>query len=115
MAEPSGRLWVDTRDFVIVRQELEFRQSPVPLFIKGIRHMVVERVRVGEFWVLSRAFVRLEMTVPVPRIGRSFDFGMAFTDYTLNTGLPDTLFAGPRGGDGRSRAQVRVGRGRSTR
>src|SRR5262249_41339975 len=52
--EPAGRVWVDTKDFVIVRQEIEFKQSPVPLFLKGIRHMVVERERVGDFWVLSR-------------------------------------------------------------
>jgi outer membrane lipoprotein-sorting protein len=90
--EPSGRLWVDTREFVIVRQEIEFRSSPVPLFLKSIKRMVVERQRSGEFWVLSRALVRMELTVPMPRIGKTFDFGLSFTDYAINTGLPDTLF-----------------------
>jgi outer membrane lipoprotein-sorting protein len=106
--EPMGRVWVDTKDYVIVRQELAFRQSPVPLFLKSIPHMVVERTRAGDFWVLSRALVRMELTVPIPRMGRSFDFGMAFSDYAVNAGLPDSLFAGP-GSSGRNRVQVRVG------
>jgi len=111
--EPSGRIWVDTRDFVIVRQELEFRQSPVPLLLKGIPHMVVERTRVDDFWVLSRLFVRIEMTLPLPRVGRSVDLGMAFTDYTLNTDLPDSLFGAPRRDDDEGHVRVRVGGGRS--
>lgn len=92
--EPSGRVWVDTKDFVIVRQEIDFRQSPVPLFLKDIKHLVVERERAGDFWVLSRLMVRMELTVPIPKFGRAFDFAMALSDYTVNTGLPDSLFAG---------------------
>jgi outer membrane lipoprotein-sorting protein len=110
--EPAGRVWVDTKDYVIVRQELEFRQSPVPLFLKSIRRMVVERSRAGEFWVLSRALVRMELTVPMPKLGRSLDFGMAFTDYQVNQGLPDSLFAAPGAAAERSRVRVRVGGGR---
>ena len=110
--EPAGRVWVDTRDYVILRQEIEFRQSPVPLFLKSIRHMVVERARAGDLWVLSRTLVRMELTVPLPRIGRSFDFGMAFSDYTLNTDLPDSLFANTPSRDDRTRVRVRVGGGR---
>jgi len=110
--EPSGRVWVDTKDFVIVRQEIEFRQSPVPLVLKDIRHMVVERARAGDFWVLSRALIRMELTVPIPRFGRSFDFAMSFSDYTVNTDLPDSLFAGGRGRDGGTRTRIRIGGGR---
>jgi outer membrane lipoprotein-sorting protein len=111
--EPAGRVWVDTKDFVIVRQEIEFRQSPVPLFLKDIKHMVVERTRAGEFWVLSRVLVRMELTVPIPRFGRAFDFAMGLGDYTVNTDLPDSLFAGTEGRDARrDRTRVRVGTGR---
>ena len=92
--EPSGRVWVDTKDFVIVRQEIDFRQSPVPLFLKDIKHLVVERERAGDFWVLSRLMVRMELTVPIPKFGRAFDFAMALSDYTVNSDLPDSLFAG---------------------
>ena len=109
--EPSGRVWVDTKDYVIVRQELEFKQSPAPLFLKGIRHLVVERTHADGFWVLSRMMVRVELTVPMPKIGRTFDFGMTMSDYTVNTGLPDSLFAAPRSGDGAGHVRVKVGSG----
>jgi len=90
--EPSGLVWVDTKDYVIVRQELQFRQSPVPLFLKGIDRMVVERSQVGEHWVVSRMLVRIRATVPVPKFGKAFDFAMQFADYTINSGLPDSIF-----------------------
>lgn len=93
VAEPSGEVWVDTRDDVIVRQEITFRRSPVPMFLRGIDRMVVERQFVDGFWVLSRVIARVRTTVPIPQYGTSMDFSMAFTDYTVNTGLPDSLFA----------------------
>ena len=90
---PAGLVWVDTRDDVIVRQEITFRQSPLPLLLRGIKRMVVERERVGDLWVLSRVLARIETTIPIPHFGTSFDFGMQFTQYALNAGLPDSLFA----------------------
>ena len=106
--EPSGRVWVDTKDFVILRQELEFAQSPVPLFLKNIQHMVVERTRAGDFWVMSRMLVRMELTIPVPKFGRSFDLALAFSNYTVNSGLPDSLFSrsGKRAGGARVRVKL---------
>jgi hypothetical protein len=92
---PGGTVWVDTRDFVIVRQELSFEQSPIPLFVRGIRHVVIERERVDDVWVLSRLLARVDMTLPMPRYGRSFDIGIQFTQYALNKGLPDSLFVLP--------------------
>ena len=92
--QPSGLVWVDTRDFVIVRQELTFRESPVPLFMKGIRRMVIERRRVDEHWMLARVLIRIESAFPFPGLGRMFDFAIAHDDITVNTGLPDSLFVG---------------------
>lgn len=113
--EPSGRVWVDTKDYVIVRQELDFRQSPVPLFLKGIRRLVVERTQANGFWVMSRMMVRIELTVPLPKFGRAFDFAMAMSDYTVNSGLPDSMFAAPRAGKGMVRVKVGGGgRGRKS-
>ena len=96
-ALPGGLVWIDTNDFVIVREEVLFRQSPVPLLLKRVHRMVVERTRVGESWVLSRLLLRAELTVPLPTVGRSFDMTMRYDDYTLNTGLPDSLFVDARG------------------
>jgi hypothetical protein len=110
--EPSGRVWVDTKDFVIVRQEIDFRQSPVPLFLKDIKHMVVERMRAGDVWVLSRVMIRMELTIPIPKFGRAFDFAMAMSDYTMNSDLPDSLFAGGSGHGHDGRTKVKVGGGR---
>ena len=93
--EPSGEVWVDTRDFVIIRQEITFRQSPVPMFLRGIERMVVERQQVEGYWVLSRVMARIRLTIPFPQYGTSMDFALQFSDYTLNTGLPDSLFNSP--------------------
>lgn len=91
--EPSGEVWVDTRDYVIVRQEITFRRSPVPLFLRGIDRMVVERRPVDGFWVLGRVLARVRTTIPLPQFGTSLDLAIQFADYTINTGLPDSLFA----------------------
>jgi hypothetical protein len=92
--DPSGIVWVDTNDFVIVRQELTFDRSPVPLFLRGVRRMVIERGRVGGFWVLRRVLLRAESTLPLPNLGSTFDLAIAFDDYIINHGIPDSVFAG---------------------
>lgn len=97
--EPSGEVWVDTRDYVIVRQEITFRQSPVPLFLRGIDRMVVERRQVDGFWVLSRVLARVRTTIPLPQVGTSIDLALQFDDYALNTGLPDSLFQASAGAE----------------
>jgi len=91
---PSGIVWVDTNDFVIVRQEVDFTRSPVPILLKGIHHMVIERTRVDSYWLLNRVMLRAELTIPMPKVGRSFDIGIAYDDYKVNSGLPDALFTG---------------------
>ncbi len=93
---PSGLVWVDTNEFVIVRQEVSFERSPVPLFLRGVRRMVVERGRADGFWVLRRVLLRADATLPIPGLGRSFDFAIAFDDYAINRGLADSLFADTR-------------------
>ncbi|MGH7740841.1 MAG: hypothetical protein ACRENS_02335 [Candidatus Eiseniibacteriota bacterium] len=90
---PSGLVWIDTNEFVIVRQEVSFERSPVPAMLKGVPRMVVERQRVGDLWMLSRVLLRVEMTFNIPRVGRFFDMAILFDDYHVNAGLPDSLFA----------------------
>jgi hypothetical protein len=91
---PSGLVWVDTNEFVIIRQEVSFERSPVPLFLRGVRRMVIERGRADGYWVLRRVLLRADATMPLPSLGRSFDFAIAFDDYAINRGIPDSLFAG---------------------
>ena len=90
--EPSGVVWIDTNDFVIAREEVRFHQSPFPLLLRDINRMVVERQRVDGHWVLKRVVLRAEMTMPLPRVGSSFDLSVQYQDYTLNAGLDDALF-----------------------
>ena len=89
---PGGLVWVDTRDFVIVRQELDFSRSPAPLILKGIDRAVIERREVDGHWVLRRLILRARFTMPVPRFGRSFDIAIAYDDYAINEGIDDGLF-----------------------
>ncbi len=92
---PTGLVWVDTNDFVIVRQEVGFGRPPMPLFIERIDRLVVERTQVGQHWLLKRVLARITATWPLPRLGRSFDFALHFDEYALNSGLSDTLFTKP--------------------
>ena len=89
---PSGLVWVDTNDFVIVRQEIEFARSPAPLILKGVERLVVERERVGGYWVLKRLLLRALGTVPLPKLGTRFDVILLFDQYAINTGLSDSVF-----------------------
>jgi hypothetical protein len=92
-SKPRGIVWIDTNDFVIVREELIFDRSPLWL-VKGINRFVIERQNVDGYWVLKRGLLRMEAAIPLPEVGRSFDFAIQFDHYAINRGLPDTLFAG---------------------
>jgi hypothetical protein len=93
---PMGTVWVDTRDYVIVRQEITFLRSPVPILIKGMDRMVIERERIGEHWVLRGVLMRARATLPLPKVGREFDVTLQCTDYGVNRGLDDALFSASR-------------------
>ena len=102
---PSGLVWVDTNEFVIVRQEVRFDRSPVPLLLERINRLVVERAEVGGHWLLKRVLMRATTTLPLPRLGRSFDMALQFDDYALNTGLDDSLFTPRPAGPARNEAR----------
>ena len=91
---PSGEVWIDTNEFVIVRQEVAFNRSPVPVLIKSLDKMIVERRRTSGTWVLARVVMRGELTVSMPKFGRLFEFAILYDDYQINTDLPDSVFTG---------------------
>ena len=93
-AAPSGQVWVDANEFVILRQEVEFERSPSPLFVKDIDRVVIERVRVGAFWMLHKVLIRAKFRFSMPDFGKRAEIGMLFDRYTINTGLADSLFVG---------------------
>lgn len=100
---PTGVVWIDTNEFVIIRQEFGYENgSPIPLFLKSLSDCVVERSRVdGDYWVWTRFLVRVEPTsalrlagrVSGHRFGEIVDLSYARTDWRVNRGLPDSLFA----------------------
>lgn len=92
-SQPNGTVWIDTNEFVIVRQEIGFERSPAPPFIKRIDRMVIERQNIDGHWVLRRVLMRAESGIPLPNFGRSFDMRLQYDQYAINQGLPDSLFA----------------------
>ena len=99
---PSGRVWVDTNDFIIGREELWYRgRSPSPMFFKSIDSCVLERSLVdGKWWVLTRLLARVELTSatrlmaklakqPLPPI---VDFSVVNQDWKVNQGIDDAVF-----------------------
>jgi hypothetical protein len=104
---PSGRAWVNTNDFVILREEFSYGdRSPAPLFLESLDSCVLERTRVdGRYWVLSRVLARVTLTGPIRWMGRVAgkkvpkvaDFAMRWDDWIVNGDIPDSLFA-PAGG-----------------
>ena len=103
---PEGRAWIDTNDFVIVREEFWYRdRSPVPLLFKRLDSCVVERTRVDDkWWVVSRILARIQVTSMTRMFARmakepltpTVDFVATQTDWKVNQGIPDSVFAGMR-------------------
>jgi hypothetical protein len=105
---PAGRVWVNTNDFVILREEFRYTdRSPLPLFIQSIDSCVLERTLIDHrYWVVSRIIARVTLTDPVLWMGRLgggglpkvADLAIARTDWIINGGIPDSLFAPADGG-----------------
>ena len=104
---PTGRVWVDTNDFVILREEFWYRdRSPAPLFIERIENCVLERELVdGRYWVLKRLLARATFSDTIRFLGKvsgekvpkDCDFAFQQTDWIINGGVPDSLFIpGPK-------------------
>ena len=100
---PEGRVWIDTNEFVIAREEFWYRdRSPAPLFIKSIDSCILERERVdGRWWVLTRLLARVRTTSALRLLGkvarddvpRTIDVVLRRTHWRVNSGLADSFFA----------------------
>ncbi|MFN8548251.1 MAG: hypothetical protein U0527_09905 [Candidatus Eisenbacteria bacterium] len=99
---PTGRVWVDTNDFVILREEFWYRdRSPAPFFIERIDNCVLERARVDDrYWVLSRLLARATFSDTIRLLGKvsgekvpkTCDLSFQQTEWIINGGVPDSLF-----------------------
>jgi outer membrane lipoprotein-sorting protein len=100
---PEGRVWVDTNDFVIAREEFWYRdRSPAPLVFKSIDSCVLERTKVdGKWWVMSRMLARVQVTSAARMMARlakeplspTVDFVASLSDWKINQGIDDAVFA----------------------
>lgn len=95
---PTGRLWVDTNEFVILREEFWYRgSSPAPLVFKSLDNFVVERTRVdGRYWVISRVMGRVTFALPILGIPPQGDMVISYHNYRINQGIDPKMFAGAR-------------------
>lgn len=102
-ALPSGEVWVDTNDFVILREEFRYERSPAPVFLKSIDRCVIERTRVdGRWWVVERILARVTLNGLSSRLlvragdgapVRAVVLSAWQTGWRVNAGLADSLFA----------------------
>lgn len=108
---PSGRIWVDTSTFSILREEFNFGDRvPLPLLIKSIGPYIRERERIGDVWVWKRMLIRVELRGGLLRwVDRDIpdvaEWQVLFRDHRVNEGwsiddrIPDET-GGPRRADG---------------
>jgi len=89
---PHGLVWVDTNEFVIVRQEVGFDRAPAPPLLDGVRRMVIERQLVDGLWMLHRVLLRLQIGLPIPGTRQGVDVVMQFDQLAVNRGIPDSVF-----------------------
>ena len=101
-ALPTGRAWIETNDYVVIRQEFAFTdRSPSPLFLKRIDSCVVEREKVdGQWWVIRRLLARVTLSDPARALGKVAredipavaDFVAELTNWRINQGVDDSIF-----------------------
>src|SRR5262245_20458968 len=97
---PTGKAWIDTNEFVIVRQEFWYRDhSPSRLVFKTIDNCVIERTKIDDkWWVMSRVFARVQVTSLarfLARVGKekltpTVDFSLATREWQINRGIDDS-------------------------
>lgn len=103
---PQGRIWIDSSNFQILREEFEFGDRvPMPMIIKSIGPFVRERERVGDEWVWKRFLIRVDLRVGYLRF--------------LNKDIPDRVdlvvwFDGHRVNEGWSTDAVEIADGAET-
>jgi hypothetical protein len=89
---PGGVFWIDTADFVIVHEDMEFERNPLPIFFESIDHIVRERKQIDGRWVVNRLQMVAEMRAAFIVGFDRVELEATFSDFAFNTQLPDSLF-----------------------
>lgn len=90
---PSGRLWILTRGYQIVREEFHFRHLPLPGILKSIDLVTREWQEVDGRWVPKRITGRAGVRLPgFLRAPKSLEVVVVYDDYRFNVPLDEALF-----------------------
>lgn len=91
---PSGRLWILTRGYQIVREEFHFRHLPLPGILKSVDLVTREWQEEDGHWVPKRVSGRADFRLPgffdVPK---SIELVVVYDDYRFNLPLDEALFS----------------------
>lgn len=91
---PGGKIWVDTSNFQILREEFQFGDRvPLPMIVKSIGPLIRERERIGDLWVWKRILARVDLRIGWLRfmeekIPDTVEFVVLFSDHRVNEDLP---------------------------
>jgi len=90
---PDGRMWILTRGYQIVREELHFQRLPMPGILKSVDLVTREWQEIDGRWVEKRVTARAEVRLPkILRAPHAFEIGVTFDDYVFNPTLDPALF-----------------------
>jgi hypothetical protein len=89
---PSGRIWIDTSTYSILREEFDFGDRvPMPLLVRSVGPFIRERERIGDLWVWKRLLMRAQIRGGLFRwldkdIPDVVEFQLTFRDHRINEG-----------------------------
>jgi len=94
---PSGRIWLLTGGYQIVREEFEFEHLPMPGILKDVSLVTREWQEIEGHWVEKRITARADIGI-VPMLGapKRIEVALVFDGYRFDPPLEDALFE--RGG-----------------
>ena len=91
---PSGEFWLDTTDFQVVHVDMSWTENlPMPMILKDIDHVSIEKKKIHGVWVYDRISARVHLRkVPLLPLPRVMELVVRFQDYMVNQGLGDDVF-----------------------
>jgi hypothetical protein len=94
---PSGRIWLLTSGYQIVREEFEFKKLPLPGILKSVNLVTREWQEIEGHWVQKRITGRANIGI-VPMLGapKSIEVVVLFDDYKFDQPIVDAVFEGAR-------------------
>jgi hypothetical protein len=90
---PSGRIWLLTSGYQIVREEFEFSKLPLPGILKSVNLVTREWQEIDGHWVQKRITGRADIGI-VPMLGapKSIEVVVLYDDYKFGLPIDDALF-----------------------